>query len=142
MKLNYQLIENKDDNDLNKLLNYHNLPEIKKFISLSEGFFDYVINNENVFYYKVMIDNELVDGLQIEKDNSVIYLALWVKPEKQHRGIATCLLEDVLNEKFVKFNKVIVSIDKDNQTSIALFTKIGFKHTKQEDELIYFEYKK
>lgn len=142
MKLNYQLIENKDDNDLNKLLNYHNLPEIKKFISLSEGFFDYVINNENVFYYKVMIDNELVGGLQIEKDNSVIYLALWVKPEKQHRGIATCLLEDVLKEKLVKFNKIIISIDKDNLSSLALFKKSGFRQTAEENELLYFEYQK
>lgn len=67
MELNYYPIKYKNDNDLEELIKYHNLPEIKKYISLSGNFFDYVINNKNVFYLKIKIYNDLVVNYKLKR---------------------------------------------------------------------------
>lgn len=144
MKIYYELLNNKQDVDLEELKLVHQLESIKKYISIGDNFFDYVITNKNTFLYKVKLENELIGELYLEKDDLTLYLSILVKPEKQHLGIASKVLFDVINNKFnIDFNKILVSIDKDNVNSINLFKKMKFVQEKEiDDDLIEFVYYK
>ena len=127
MEIYYELLNDRQDVDLEKLKLVHQLDSIKKYINIGDNFFDYVITNQNTFLYKIKIENKLVGELYLEKNDLTLYLSILIKPEKQHLGIASKALYDVINNKFnVDFNKILVSIDKDNVNSIKLFKKMKF----------------
>lgn len=103
-----------------------------------------MITTENVFFYKIKIEDELVGALHLEKDNLTLYLSILIKPEKQRLGIASDVIQDVIDNRFnIDFNKILIYIDKDNGKSIKLFKKMKFIQTqKTDDELIEFVFNK
>ncbi len=143
MKIRYELLNSVSDQEIEILKTFHSLEDISQFINIGDDYFNYVINSNDTYYYKVKIKEEIVGGLHIEKNDGILYLALWVSPIKQHLGVATKVLNDVIEDKFkFNFNKILVSIDKNNLKSINLFEKVGFKKGKTDNELIEYIYSK
>lgn len=137
--IKYELLNDEFDTDITGLDRCHHLKEIEKYFKVSDNFFNYVLQNKDVFYYKIKTNENLVGAVQIERNALTIFLAIWIKPEFQHKGIATRVLKDIIDEKFdITYNKIIVAIEKINFFSIKLFQKVGFKEDKTEDDLIYF----
>ena len=59
------------------------------------------------------------------------------------KGIATEILNDIKNGQIpLCFEKIEVSVDESNTTSIALFEQAGFRKVSEKDELINYVYEK
>ncbi len=130
------------DADIPFLKKMHSLPEISEFISIeTSNYFDYVANTDNVFYYKVVCENEIVASIHIENEDSVLHLSVMTLPQYQKNGIATQIIDDVKTGKIIKdFHKITVSADKTNSASIRLFEKAGFTLIGAEDELLFYSW--
>lgn len=74
------------------------------------------------------INDEIV-GYQISTRNSYgVHLArLAVSPQQQGRGIGYALVQDLMNKsRYAGLYRLTVNTQNDNQTSLALYQKIGF----------------
>ena len=128
------------DNDIPYLLSIYKLPEILRFIGIDEkNYFSYVINTENVFYFKVYKNEHLVATVHCELDDKVLYIGLMVIPKYQNLGIGTEILSDIQNGVLaLPFTHIKVSIDKLNIFSLRLFDKMNFVKTSEDEDLIDF----
>lgn len=141
MKIRYVKITNIADKDIPCLVYVHNLPEISRFISISENFWNYVTSTENVFYYKVYDGSELAGSLQLELSGDTLYMSILVFPEHQKKGIGTAVVKDVQNDVFgLGFKRIEVSVDVSNHASLKLFEKYGFEETSRDGELLNLMY--
>lgn len=139
--LTYSKLCKNDKIDIKFLKNCHNIPEIKKFISISKNYFDYVTDTKNVFYYKILLNNEIVGGLHLEVDKNILYPAIWILPAYQRQGIAENVVCDIQNNYFsIIYDKIHAGIEKDNIKSLFLFNKLGFKQIDIEDGIINVEF--
>jgi len=128
------LVQN--DSEISIAKKMHGEPTISRYISISDNYFDYVTNTENVVYYKIRFHNEFIGGIHSEIAGAVLYLSICIKPEYRKKGFATYALK-----KFISFiphtvEKIQISIDETNIPSIRLFESLGFSKTGQEEELI------
>jgi ribosomal protein S18 acetylase RimI-like enzyme len=74
------------------------------------------------------INGEII-GYQISTRNSYgVHLArLAVNPQQQGRGIGYALVQDLMNKsRYAGLYRLTVNTQNDNQTSLALYQKIGF----------------
>ncbi len=130
------------DEDIPFLKKIHSLPEISHFISIDvSNYFNYVTTTDNVFYYKVIYDDQIVASIHMECAKTVLYISILTLPRYQNQGFATQIIEDIKVGNIIKnFNKIVVSIDRDNTASIRLFEKAGFILVDQEDELLNYSW--
>ena len=99
--------------------------------------------HENVFFYKVYKERNLVGTIHLEKNDNIIYMDILIFPEFQKYGLGTKVINDIKNDIFnLSFKKIEVSIEENNIPSLRLFEKVGFKFVSQEDELKNYEYLK
>ena len=126
-----------NDKDLNEVIKLHNIDSIKKFISISDNYFDYVTKTENVYYYKVFLEEKLIGGIHIEKYDDKLSLSICIDPLYQNKGYAKHSLIEVL--KRFDYKEIEVSIEEENISSIKLFESVGFKCIGQEDELLMYK---
>lgn len=140
--MTYHRILNINDTDIPYLSSILQLPDVSKFIRIDESnYWNYVTQTENVFYYKVFLNNELVAATHCEISNSTLFMDIMVIPHHQRKGIATAILSDILSGKLqLNFNKIEVAIDEQNTASIKLFEKMNFKFVSKEDELLNYTY--
>ena len=140
--MTYHRILNTNDSDIPYLSSILQLPDVSKFIRIDESnYWNYVTQTENVFYYKVFLNNELVASTHCEISNQTLYMDIMVIPQHQRKGIATSILSDIMSGKLqLEFDKIEVSIDEQNTASIKLFEKKNFKFVSKEDELLNYTY--
>ena len=140
--MTYQRIISTNDPDIPYLASILKLSENAKFISIDESnYWNYVTQTENVFYYKVFLNHELVASTHCEISNKTLYMDIMVIPQHQRKGIATSILSDIMSGKLqLDFDKIEVSIDEQNIASIKLFEKMNFKFVSKEDELLNYTY--
>ena len=140
--MTYHRILNTNDSDIPYLSSILQLPDVSKFIRIDESnYWNYVTQTENVFYYKVFLNNELVASTHCEISNKTLYMDIMVIPQHQRKGIATSILSDIMSGKLqLDFDKIEVSIDEQNIASIKLFEKMNFKFVSKEDELLNYTY--
>lgn len=129
-----------NDKDLEEVIKLHNIDSIKRFISISNNYFDYVTKTKNVYYYKILLEDKLIGGIHIEKYDDKSFLSICINPLYQNKGYAKHSLNEVL--KRFDFKEIEVSIEKDNISSIKLFESVGFKCIGQEDELLMYKKEK
>ena len=142
-KLTYKRIVSQEDKDIFLINEIHSKPEIKKYISIGDNYFNYVTTTENVFFYKVYKEQNLVGTIHLEKNDYIIYMDILIFPEFQKSGLGTKVINDIKDDIFnLSFKKIKVSIDENNIPSLRLFEKAGFKFVSQEDELKNYEYLK
>lgn len=141
--LRYIRIASEDDIDVSKLIKIYRLPEVSQFISISDNYFHYVTNTENVYFYKIVQNETLVGAMHLEKCDDVLYMDVLILPEFQKTGLGTRVVKDIQNDTFgLGYRKIEISIDESNIASIKLFEKIGFVFSSKEDELISYVYQK
>ena len=142
-KLTYKRMVNQEDKDIFLINEMHSKPEIKKYINISDNYFNYVTNTENVFFYKVYKDRNLVGTIHLEKNDNILYMDILIFPEFQKAGLGTKVISDIKNDIFnLNIKKIEVSIAKSNIPSLKLFEKSGFKFVSQDNGLKNYEYLK
>lgn len=142
-KLTYKRMVSQEDKDIFLINEMHQKPEIKKYISISDNYFNYVTTTENVFFYKVYKERNLVGTIHLEKNDNIIYMDILIFPEFQKAGLGTKVISDIKNDIFnLNIKKIEVSIDESNIPSLKLFEKSSFKFVSQDNELKNYEYLK
>ena len=66
-QLTYAKILSKNDSDIFQILQIHRLPDISRFLSISDNYFNYVTNTENVYFYKVYENEKIIGTIHLEK---------------------------------------------------------------------------
>lgn len=142
MKLEYVHLTDKSDKDIPYLLSVYQLPEISRFISIDKSnYFAYVTENENVYFYKVYSNGDLVAAIHIESSDKSLYMDIVVIPQYQHKGLATAIVTDIQSGVLqIDFEHIEISIDESNVASRKLFEKMGFVVVSKEDELVNYIY--
>lgn len=141
--LAYSRILSKDDSDISRLLEIYQQPAISRFLSISDNYFHYVTNTENVYFYKVYASEKLIGTIHLEKCEDLLYMDILIFPEYQRMGFATSVVGDVQNDAFgLKFKRIEIAIDESNVASIKLFERVGFSFVSKEDELLNYVYER
>lgn len=127
-----------NDHDLAELVRIHSEPSISRYISISENYFEYVIDAKDVVYYKIIADGKIVGGIHCEQSGDLLYLSICIDVEHRRLGIAENALSQLLVKLRTNTDTVEISIDDTNYPSIQLFKKLGFIEIGKEDELITY----
>lgn len=75
-KLTYKRIVSQEDKDIFLINEIHSKPEIMKYISIGDNYFNYVTTTENIFFYKVYKGRNFVGTIHLEKNDNIIYI--WI----------------------------------------------------------------
>ena len=132
-----------DDADVSKLVEIYQAPEIARYLSISDNYFHYVTNNQNVHFYKVYKNDELIGTTHLEQQETVLFMDVLVFPKFQRAGLGTSIVKDIQDDIFeLGYKSIEISIDEENIGSLRLFEKAGFAFVSKEAELLNFVYKK
>ena len=142
--MTYHLIKKLDDEDIQNILSVYKHPLVSRFISIDEdSYWRYITSTDNVYFYTIYMDDILVAAIHLELVQLVLYMSVVVDPQYQQQGIATTILKDIQTGKLeLNFNKIRVSIDKNNIYSLKLFENVGFICVGNDEELLEYEYSK
>ena len=141
MNLKFIRVISELDKDIAYIQAIHRLPQISRFIGISDNYFAYVIENSNVYIYKVFSDDILVGTAHLEICDSTLYMDIVVVPQYQNKGIGTNILRKIQGGSLpITFDRIEVSIDENNTASKRLFEKMGFVFISKEDELENYLY--
>lgn len=123
------------DKDFTRIVQIHNQLSVKKYIKISDQYFDYITNTEGVVYYKIIVDDLVVGGIHTETSNDVMFLSICVDEKYRCRKISTAALTQLFDVLPSTVKKIEVSVDIENVPSNSLFQKLGFTQTSRENEL-------
>lgn len=139
----YKRLLSEDDADISQLMHIYKSPDVSRYLSISDNYFHYVTNTENVHFYKVYENNKLIGSMNFEKQGNLLFMDILVFPGFQRKGFGTKIIKDIKNDIF-KFNyeRIEIFIDERNLASIKLFENAGFTFVSKDDELMKFIYLK
>ncbi len=141
--LTYRRMLFEDDIDIPQLINIYQIPEIARYLSISENYFHYVTNTADVYFYKVYDNNNLIGSTHLEKQGTTLFMDILVFPEFQRMGLGTIIIEDIQNNILgPDYDRIEISIDETNTASLRLFENTGFIRVSKEDELINYVYQR
>ena len=141
----YRLLKNHDDKDIPIILSVYKHPLVSRFIGIDEeNYWKYVTSTDNVYFYKIYKDENLVGTIHLEiAERFDLYISVVIFPEHQKQGIATTIIKEIQSGKFeLDFNVIKASIDETNIASLKLFEKAGFICVGKDEKLLEYEYKK
>lgn len=142
-ELTYIRILSEEDADIPGLLRIYHQPQVSRFISIGDNYFQYVTGTENVNFYKVYASENLIGTIHLEKCKDTLYMDILILPEFQKKGFATRVIRDIQNDIFaLGYKRIEISIDESNIASIKLFENAGFVLVSKEDELLNFVYER
>lgn len=135
--LTYTRLLREDDPDIPRLLAVYHLPEVARYIHLSDRYFHYVTHSEGVYFYKVYAGDSLAGAIHLETQGDTLFMDILVFPGQQRKGLGIQIVRDVQRNMFaLGCGRIEVTIDESNIASLRLFEGAGFVRTAQEDELI------
>ena len=142
--LKYLRLTDATDADIPVIMLEYSLPAASGYISIDkQNYFKYVTENENVFFFKVFRDGELVGTTHLELSSKTLYMDIVIFPTHQRQGIGRQILEDIQCGKVgIDFDEIEISIDESNLPSRRLFEKMGFVAVSRDDELINYLWRK
>jgi RimJ/RimL family protein N-acetyltransferase len=141
--LTYEQLLNENDIAISQLKTVYKLPEVSRYLSISDNYFCYVANTSNVYFYKVYNKGQLIGTIHLENHDNLLHMDILIFPEYQRKGFATEVIKDIQNDFFkLNYKKIEISIDEANSASIKLFENAGFVRTSRDDELINFVYQR
>lgn len=131
------------DTDVPKLTALYQLPEITRYISISDNYFHYVTATPNVYFYKAYKNGELIGTVHLENKESTLFMSLIVFPEFKRRGFGKKIVSDIQNDIFdLGYDRIEIAIDRENIPSRKLFEGAGFIRTSKDDEILCYIYEK
>ena len=132
-----------NDADVPRLAKIYQEPEIARYLSISDNYFYSVTNNENVHFYKVYKNGEMIGTTHLEQQGVVLFMDVLVFPKFQRVGLGTQIIRDIQDDIFqLGYENIEISIDEANTASLRLFRNAGFVFTSKEDKLLNFVYKR
>ena len=141
--LTYKKMIFENDVDVPQLVEIYHTPEIAQYLKISDNYFHYVTNNENVHFYKVYKNGEMIGTTHLEQQGIVLFMDVLVFPKFQRVGLGTQIIRDIQDDIFqLGYENIEISIDEANTASLRLFENAGFVFTSKEDELLNFVYKR
>lgn len=83
-----------------------------------------ISNTDSIYNY---YDGEKVLGyLEIRLVDGVLdIMNLYVNPEDRKKGIATSLMNEMINNE--KYNRIMLEVNENNIEALRLYNKLGFK---------------
>ena len=142
-ELTYTRILTEDDSNIPHLLQIYQQPNVSQFISISDSYFHYVTNTPNVYFYKVYEKEKLIGAIHLEKNENLLYMDILIIPEFQKMGFATRVIKDIQNDIFgLNYDRIEISIDESNISSLKLFENAGFTFVSKEAELLNYVYER
>ncbi len=142
-ELTYMRILSEEDADISELLKIFHQPQVSRFISIGDNYFQYVTGNENVYFYKIYENENLIGAIHLEKCEDTLYMDILIFPGFQKMGYATRVIRDIQNDIFaLGYKRIEISIDESNIASMKLFENAGFVFVAREDELLSYVYEK
>ncbi len=134
---------NENDIAIPDLKAIYQLPEVSRYLSISDNYFCYVTKTPGVYFYKVFNKDEMIGAIHLELNENLLYMAILIFPKFQRKGFATKVIEDIQDDIFkLYYNRIEISIDETNSASLKLFENAGFTRTSKDDELINLVYQK
>lgn len=124
------------DEDITELMRIHASPSVKKYISISENYVNYVTNTDGVIYFKILWNDILVGGIHCEYADKTMFISICIDKIYRRQGIAKAAINQLLLTQTKDVDVIEVSIDETNVPSFSLFQELGFSQTGKEDELI------
>lgn len=132
-----------DDIDVAYLTEIYKTPDIAQYLCISDNYFHYVTNTENVCFYKVYENDIFIGTIHLEKQSTALFMSILVFPEFQRMKLGAQIVKDIKNDIFgLNFDRIEISIDETNSASLKLFENAGFIRTLSEDGLINFVYQR
>ena len=86
----------------------------KEILSDTDSIYNYM-DGEKVLGY---LEIRLVDGV-------VDIMNLFVNEEERRKGIATALMNEMINKE--EYNRIMLEVNENNIESLRLYNKLGFK---------------
>ena len=86
----------------------------KEILNDTDSIYNYM-DNEKVLGY---LEIRLVDGV-------IDIMNLFVNEEERHKGIATCLMNEMFNNE--NYNRIMLEVNENNIEALKLYNKLGFK---------------
>ena len=141
--LTYEKLIDENDIAIPELKAMYQLPEVSKYLSISDNYFCYVTKTSGVYFYKLCNTDELIGAIHLELNENLLYMDILIFPKFQRKGFATKVIKDIKNDIFkLNYNKIEISIDETNSASLKLFENAGFRRVSKDDELINLVYHK
>ena len=143
VNLTYKQMLDENDIAVSELKAIYQLPEVSRYLNISDNYFCYVTKTSGVYFYKVYNKDELIGAIHLELNENLLYMDILIFPKFQRKGFATKVIEDIQNDIFkLNYNKIEISIDETNSASLKLFESAGFTRTSKDNELINLVYQK
>jgi RimJ/RimL family protein N-acetyltransferase len=141
--LTYKRMTSETDGDIPLLTRIFALPEVSRYVSISEAYFRYVTHTPNVYFYKAYENGRLIGTAHLEKQGSTLYMSVVVFPPYQGKGLGKRMVKDVRDDAFgLGFGRIEVSIDESNEASRKVFESAGFIFVDQDGELFNYIYER
>ena len=86
----------------------------KEILSDTDSIYNYM-NGDKVLGY---IEIRLVDGV-------VDIMNLYVNEEDRRKGIATSLMNEMMNNE--EYSRIMLEVNENNQNALRLYNRLGFK---------------
>lgn len=142
-KLTYQRMLDENDSDIPKIKTVYQLCDVAQYIGIGDNYFRYVTTTENVYYFKVYENGELIGTVHLEKQGSVLSVAILVFGKYQRIGFGKRIVKDIQSGVLgLEYDQIEVSIDERNTASLKLFESAEFVRVSQDGELINMVYRK
>ena len=126
----------RDDPDLAALQSIHCEPSVRAFLSVAEGYFDYVTGTPGVLYQKIMLDNTPIGGIHSETDGDKVCFSICITTAEQRKGYATSAMRLFLASLPESVRTAECFVEPRNVASRHLLQKCGFAEAQSEDGLI------
>ena len=141
--LTYEQMLDENDITIPEIKAIYQLPEVSRYLNISDNYFCYVTETSGVYFYKVWNKDELIGAIHLELNENLLYMDILIFPKFQRNGFATKVIKDIQNDIFkLNYNKIEISIDETNGASLKLFENAGFTRISKDDELINLAYQK
>ncbi len=76
--------------------------------------------------YSYMSGEKTLGYLEIRNvDNVIDIMNLYVNEEERHKGIATALMNEVIEKE--EYSRIMLEVNENNNEALRLYNKLGFK---------------
>jgi len=138
MNLTYEILSESNRTILDDI---HNDENVKKFLHVSDEYYNYLLCDNNAVYKLVKLNSNYVGGLHFEVHHDYATFSIEVLTDYQRQGIAYRIIDDLKNNYFnLNIKYYVVFIEDNNMKSRLLFEKSDFRFVRYENELRKYVY--